>query len=69
MPNQLNIPQGLFLSFRDISTLFGYSHLNLIKMQIPTVDSIEVVLALTVGLATIGVCVFCAFTSVGALFI
>lgn len=38
-------------------------------MQIPTVDSIEVVLALTVGLATIGVCVFCAFTSVGALFI
>ena len=37
-------------------------------MQIPTVDSIEVVLALTVGLATIGVCVFCALTSVGALF-
>ncbi len=27
------------------------------------------VLAITVGLATIGVCVFCAFTSVGALFI
>lgn len=38
-------------------------------MQIPTVDSVELVLALSVGLATIGVCVFCAFTSVGALFL
>ena len=38
-------------------------------MQIPTVDSVEVVLASSVGLATIGVCVFCAFTSVDALFL
>lgn len=38
----------------------------MIKMQIPY-GYCDNVLAITVGLATIGVCVFCAFTSVGAL--
>lgn len=36
-------------------------------MQIPY-GYCDKVLAITVGLATIGVCVFCVLTSVGALF-
>ena len=43
---------------------------NLIKMQIPFGELCKVVLAWNpFSLATIGVCVFCALTSVGALFI
>lgn len=43
------------------------SIMNLIKMQIPTGYSVDYS-CFSVGLATIGVCVFCALTSVGALF-
>ena len=41
--------------------------MNLIKTQIPL--CISKALAISVSLATIGVCVFCASASVGALFI
>lgn len=44
--------------------------LNLLKMQIPTEYGEDyIVLAVSVGLATIGVCVFSAVASVAALFI
>lgn len=52
-----------------MSFLFN-SLLNLIKTQIPFGELCKVVLALyPFSLATIGVCVFCAFASVGALFL
>lgn len=41
--------------------------MNLIKTQIPL--CISKALAISVSLVTIGVCVFCAVTSVAALFI
>ena len=44
--------------------------MNLLKMQIPTEYGEDyIVLAISVGLATIGVCVFSAVASVAALFI
>lgn len=60
--------QVLFLSLRDNYTLSLFIF-EFDKNANSYCEQHRLVLALSVGLATIGVCVFCAFTSVGALFI
>lgn len=61
--------QGLFIFIRIFISLYNTLS-NLIKMQIPLGVLCKFVLAwIPFSLATIGVCVFCAFTLVGALFI
>ena len=67
MPNKLNILESAFL-YRGIMLFFATSFLNLIKTQIPLNGVAELRFYLTC-LATIGVCVFYALTTVGAFFI
>ena len=70
VPNQLNIlSKGYFYLHGIVVPFFRYFYLNLLKMQIPTGNSEDCFLLFSVGLATIGVCVFGAVASVAALFI
>ena len=70
LPNQLNnLCKGYFYLYGIVIPFFIILILNLLKMQIPTEYGEDyIVLAVSVGLATIGVCVFGAVASVAALF-
>lgn len=71
VPNQLNnSSKGYFYLYGIVIPFFIILILNLLKMQIPTEYGEDyIVLAVSVGLATIGVCVFGAVASVAALFL
>ena len=67
MPNQLNNARRIIF-YRDI---IPFSQLQFEFDKNANSDSVvvKIILFRRVGLATIGVCVFCAVTSVAALFI
>lgn len=60
---------GVRAFFHFIEKFSTLHKLNLTKMQIPFMCVLDYTLTHNDCLATIGVCVFCALTSVGALFI
>ncbi len=66
----INMLNQFYIMNRSIFVLFlGYTNfMNLIKMQIPLNWYGFILRSILIGLATIGVCVFCASASVGAFF-
>ena len=67
MPNQLNNAKRIIF-YRDV---IPFSQLQFVFDKNANSDSVvvKIILFRRVGLATIGVCVFCAVTSVAALFL
>jgi len=70
LPNQLNIlARAIFIFMGYLYPFVAILIMSLLKMQISTEYGVDyVVLAVSVGLATIEVCVFGAVASVAALF-
>ena len=66
--NQLNmLKKSFFVSKGVLYPFFGFLHTDLIKMQIPLVES-RLALSYSSWFSDFGVCVFCASAQVGALF-